>query len=203
MKELIGVTLATVLCATCLLADDVTSVAEFTKMRMDYTKRKDFDPGWESHDNREKITDLWDSRKIDEGMKLAKQWLEKHPVDAKMHSWYAYFLETKGDFQGYFRHKHFYQGLLASIASSGTGLSSDSPMKVISVSEEYTVLGALGAKLVQQSLIMNKAGVPCDKMECEMDGKKVTLYFDVTISMEHTRKMLTPKKETKKEPSNN
>jgi len=123
-------------------------------------------------------------------MALAKEWLAKHPVDGEMHAWYAFFLKKQGDFQGYFRHMHFYQGLLASITSSGTGLSAESPMKVISVSEEYTVLRALDAKRIRQALMVNEAGAPCDQMVCEMDGEELTLYFDVTLSMEHTAKML-------------
>jgi len=175
---------------------DDNGVAFFTKLRMDYAKRPDFDPRWEDHEERKKITDLWSAGKIDEGMGLAEQWLIKHPVDAKMQLWYAFFLRKKGDFQGYFRHRHLYQGLLASISSSGTGLSPDSPMKVISVSEEYTVLRDLGAKLKQQALLTNEAGTPCDRMECELEGKSITLYFDVTISMEHTRRsLLNPKTE--------
>ena len=182
-----------------ILANDLR-VAEFTKIRMDYAKRADFDPGWERHADRGQITDLWDNNKIDEGVELAKQWLKKHPVDAQMHLWYAFFLWEKGDFQGSFRHKFFYQGLLASITSSGSGLSSDSPMKVISVSEEYSVLKALNAKLIRQSLTTCKSGIPCDAMECEMGEEQVTWYFDISISMDHINKMLNPEAEKKKAP---
>jgi len=177
-----------------------SSVADFTKVRMAYAGKKDFNPGWDDHADRKKITDLWDGGKVDEGIKLAEQWLERHPVDAIMHSWYAYFLKKQGDVQGYFRHMHSYQGLLASITSSGSGLMVDSPMKVISVTEEYTVLKALGAKLIKQSLVANKAGVACDQMECDIKGKKITLYFDVTIPMAHTRKMLRGTDDAKKDP---
>lgn len=164
-------------------------IDHFTKIRMDYAKRADFNPGWKFSDERQKITKLWDKGKIDDGMKLAKQWLAKHPVDAEMHLWYAFFLRKERDFQGYFRHTHFYQGLLASITGSGKGFSEQSPMKVISIHEQYYVLRALDAKLIQQSLITCKSGIPCDKMQSEIDGEKVTLYFDVSISMDYLNKM--------------
>ena len=166
------------------------SVADFAKLRMTYAEREDFTPRWEDHADREKITDFWDEDKVDEGMKLAKAWLEKHPVDGKMHMWYAFFLKEKGDMRGYFKHMHFYYGLLASIADSGTGRTADSPMSVISVAEEYTLLRSLGAEVKQQSIQANKARVLRDRMECEVDGKELTLYFDVTIPMASTRKIL-------------
>ena len=194
------IVLSVMLFASCAFADDST-VGEFTKIRMEYAKRADFDPCWEHDDDRKKITDLWVSDKIDEGVRMASQWLEKHPVDAKMHLWYAYELRKRGDFRGYFKHKLLYQGLLASITSSGSGLSMDSPMKVISVSEEYSILRALDAKLIQQSLISSKSGIRCDEMECEIGGEKTTLYFDVSISMAHIEKVLNPKGMKTKTPS--
>jgi hypothetical protein len=176
------------------------AIDDFTKLRLAYAESRNFDPSWNTHDDRDKIKDLWDNDKVDEGMKLAKEWLEKHPVDAEMHRWYAYFLKGKGDIQGYFRHLHCCYGLLASITSSGTGFSPDSPMKVIAVVEEYTVIKLLGAKFRSQALMANKAGVACDKMKCDMKGKEITLYFDVTIPMAHTSKMLRGTDDSKKDP---
>jgi len=203
VRSHIQAVLATImLIPLCAVFADDASIAVFTKTRMEYAKRKDFNPGWQHHRDRDKIRNLWNKGKTDEGTKLAKAWLEKHPVDAEMHLWYSFFLLKKGDYRGHFKHRHLYQGLLASITSSGTGLSVDSRMTVISVSEEYTVLKALGAKLIRQSLLSPKAGVRCDAMECNLNGKKITLYFDVSISMARTRQMLlTPRKDTKKKPA--
>ena len=171
----------------------IPDVAHFTKIRMEYAQREDFNSNWNLHHTRKKIASLWNDGKNDESMKLAKQWLEKHPVDTEMHLWYAFRLREKGDIQGYFKHRHLYQGFLASIMASGSGLSVDSPVKVISVSEEYAVLRALDAKLITQSLIRSKSGIRCDKMDCKIGGKAVTLYFDVSIPMGHMNKILRSK----------
>lgn len=192
LSSIIGVTVILIGLSTVWASE--TGIAHFTKIRMDYAKRPDFDPVWDQHDDRKKITKLWDEGKIDEGMKLPKNWKatthNKHPVDAEMNLWYAYFLRKTNDFQGYFSHKHLHQELLASITSSGSGLSADSLMKVISVSEKYYVLRALDAKIGEQLLITTKTGAPCDEIVCEIGGKKVRLYFDVTIPMQALNKPL-------------
>lgn len=169
-------------------------VDSFTKLRMNFAQSNIYSPVWKSDDQREKITDAWDLEKIDEGRKLAKQWLEKYPIDAEMHGWYSFFLMKQGDYQNYFYHKVMKDGLLASITSSGTGISEASPWKVISVSEEYSVLNYLNAELVSQSLITNSDGIACDRMECTIEGAPITFYFDVSISMAAMEKMFNPEK---------
>ena len=169
-------------------------VDSFTKLRMDFAESSLYSPGWKSDDQREKITDAFDSDKIDEGLNLAKQWLRDYPIDAEMHGWCSFFLKKKGDYRGFFHHKAMKNGLLSSITSSGTGLSEASPWKVISVSEEYFVLNYLDAKSGKQSLMTNSDGVICDMMECTIEGDPITFYFDVSISMHATEKMFHPEK---------
>ncbi len=159
---------------------------------MDYAQTDGYSPMWRMDKDREAITDLWDEGKIEEGMKLAEKWLEKVPVDIQMQGWYSHFLETKGDFSGSIKHYFIKLGLIHSITSSGTGLSPDSPWKVISVHEEYDILGNIGAQLISQSLGKTSEGRPCDVMVCKIGEKKITLYFDVSISMEATSKLLNP-----------
>ncbi len=164
----------------------------FTKVRMDYVNRHDFTPLWQNLEERKKIIALWNDEMDDAGMELARQWLDKHPVDGQMHYWYSLFLLKKNDYQGHFKHMHFSQGLLASITNSGDGLTPDTPIKVISVAEEYFVINSLSAKVGNQLLIKNKSGIEVDEMECQRGKNIFTLYFDVSISMAHTRKMLVP-----------
>jgi hypothetical protein len=163
----------------------------FTKIRMEYAKRDDFTPYWIVDPQRHRITQLWDAGKEEEAMELAAHWLEKTPVDGQMHGWYAFFLKKHGKYKEALKHQYIQSGLIASVTSSGSGLSPESPWKVISTSEEYEVLRRLGAELIKQSLDETAAsGKPCDFMKCKIENKEITFYFDVSIPMEATPKLL-------------
>jgi hypothetical protein len=57
---------------------------------------------------------------------------------------------------------------------------------VIAVSEEYALLREMRAEVIQQSL-----DEPCDIMEVKLkDGSKTELYFDVSISLGATHRMM-------------
>jgi hypothetical protein len=86
----------------------------------------------------------------------------------------------RGDVAGACYHMHCYFGLLASITASGNGLTELTPMKVISVTEEYWVLEQIGARVLQQSLIDGRL----DAMDCQIGNERATYYFDVTIPMQ-------------------
>ena len=63
MPRLLGFALAALLCASSLFAE-TTGVEHFTKMRMEYANEKDFNPAWEEHEDREKITQLWTAEEL-------------------------------------------------------------------------------------------------------------------------------------------
>ena len=84
------------------------------------------------------------------------------------------------------KYKQIQFGLLKSIVDNGDGKSCETAWPVIQISEEYYILEMLDAKLSKQS-IDNNGGV-CDKMEVDINGDKVTYYFEISKIFEGRKK---------------
>jgi hypothetical protein len=168
-------------------------LAQFTNLRMEYAKSDNYSPNWENNEKREKIFKLLQNEKIDEALETSYEWLKQYPFDAEIHLLCSFILRDRSQFKESINHEFAARGLIASIASSGDGTSLESPFKVISVGEEYVLLRSLGAKVKKQSVLSSPSGIMCDMMECEIKGKKVVFYFDVSISMAAINKMLLKK----------
>ncbi|MGV3661583.1 MAG: DUF4919 domain-containing protein [Prosthecobacter sp.] len=166
-------------------APDSKAVAAFTEMRMKHAEQPGFAGGWQHESERDKVVEAYDEDKPQPFLDASEPWLRKCPVDARVQLMRSNLLMKTGDVEGYFRHRMVYYGLMTSIVSSGDGRTPGTAYKVIAVDEEYQLLNHLGAKLKKQTLVDG----PCDAMEVELDGKEVTIYFDVSISMEATRKL--------------
>ena len=82
-------------------------------------------------------------------------------------------------------------GLLKSILASGTGTSTETAYKVISVAEEYAFMRAMGYVPGTQSYLQER-NKSFDKMEMTdtKDNSTVTVYFDVTLSDQKMMKAL-------------
>lgn len=108
-------------------------------------------------------------------------------MDADIHFIASAAANRLGDIAATQKHIYYAYGLLASIVSSGDGKARQTAFKVISVSEEYSLLNDFGAKVIKQSLVDG----PCDKMDCELpDGTKVTYFFNVSVSMAAMQRQL-------------
>jgi hypothetical protein len=78
------------------------------------------------------------------------------------------------------RHRAFTEGLVRSILTSGDGQSPDSAYQVISVTEEYMVLLALGYTRRGQRLL-EADGKVYDVLDARnRDGQARTFYFDIS-----------------------
>ena len=85
-------------------------------------------------------------------------------------------------------------GLIESILASGDGKTPQSAFVVISVAEEYSLLGALGAKKVQQALV-HKDGHSYDLLTVEnRSGVTAQVYFNVDRVMAWAAKEFAPRK---------
>jgi hypothetical protein len=176
--------LSLALVSTFVLAADPAAgepdVSFFTKLRMDYSKRKDFSPMWKINGEREAVVAAYKEKDYKRAFELAGQWLAKCPVDADIHTLRSASATPLGDIKSYIYHMHFAYGLMQSVTASGDGRTPKTAFKVISVAEEYSVLREFGAQVTKQALVDG----PCDKMDCKFpDGTEVTLYFDVSIPM--------------------
>lgn len=74
------------------------------------------------------------------------------------------------------------------------GLTPDTAYRVISVPEEYAVLGYLGLRKGTQSLITTETGRSVDLIEVDSDNPQApkTIYFDVTKVMGALEKSMSP-----------
>lgn len=152
----------------------------FTRLRLDYSQRKDFNPVWKVDEEREAILVAARAKDQQKVFELSGRWLTKCPVDADIHALRSAAATSLNDIKSYVHHLYFAYGLMQSVMQSGDGLTPKTAFKVISVAEEYSVLREFGAEVQRQTLTEG----PCDKMDCQYpDGKIVTLYFDVSIPM--------------------
>ena len=162
------------------------SAAYFTEMRMQFAKRPDYDGGsWLVDPEREELLKHYDDADPTEFITNSEKWLKKCPVDAKVHLMRSDVLLKAGDFTGHFYHRLVYYGLVTSIVTSGDGKTPKTAYKVVSVSEEYTVLNHIGANLKKQSLVET-----WDQMDVELRGKDETIYFDASVVLEGERKSM-------------
>jgi len=92
------------------------------------------------------------------------------------------------------RHIVAAQGLMKAILATGDGKTPESAIVVISVAEEYTIMGMQGAKKLQQALI-SKNGHSYDLITVEnKSGGKEQIYFNVDRVMRWSAEKLVPKK---------
>lgn len=118
---------------------------------------------------------------LDRVVTLANQIIERDYTDIAAHAALATVLERRGtNEQGAFE-RAVADGLLRSIQDSGDGMTPETAYVVISVAEEYTLLGAGGAQVTKQSLLQTARG-PVDALEIadRANGERRTVYFDVS-----------------------
>ena len=161
-------------------------VEKYTKIRMDYAAADGFNPAWRTDKKRVEVIAAFKANDQERALLEAENWLAGCPVDAEIHELAAYLYRKFNQPAKSFAHLQQYYGLLASIASTGNGLTPETAMKVISVHEEYSILRELRLNMVEQSLIDG----PMDKMVCDADGREVIMYFDVSIPMAAYSKIL-------------
>jgi hypothetical protein len=158
----------------------------FNKLRFDFAARKDYAPDWASNPDRHAVYEAFHKNSPDDVIRLGQIWLAKNPVDAEVYMLLAICQRQKGDLKAYYQSISTFYALLRSITSTGDGLTPETAFKVIAVPEEYFIIRDIGAKVVQQSLVDHY-----DKMDLQGDdGKKFTLYFDVSISLAATTRQL-------------
>ena len=189
MKTRLLLAAAALLLAARLAAaepDPGIDVAHFTKLRFDFAARKDYSPDWAADPDRRAVYEALRQNHPDDVIRLGQAWLAKNPVDAEVYMLLAICQRQQGDLPGYYRSISLFYGLLRSITAGGDGLTPATAFKVIAVPEEYFVIRDLGAKVLLQSLVDH-----FDKMDLQTeDGRKFTLYFDVSISLDATAREL-------------
>jgi hypothetical protein len=112
---------------------------------------------------------------------LANDVLGRDYTDIDAHAALAVVLERRGMTQEAMFERAVADGLLRSIQDSGNGMAPETAYVVISVAEEYSLLGARNVQVARQSLVQSARG-PVDALEVvnPANGERSTVYFDVS-----------------------
>ena len=115
-------------------------------------------------------------------LKLLHEILDENYISIETHFGLAAVYEYMGDGPRSLFHEEVGMRLLDSILTSGDGKSRKTAWKVIHATEEYEVLRLLKAIPRKQSI--KKGNPPCDVLKVTIDGKRHTLYFDISLVFE-------------------
>lgn len=158
------------------------TTVDFKAMRMASADSKEEDAGEADRELRSKALEAINSKKYEAASKAAEKALQTGYVDIEMHLVMAVANRELGDSKKFEFHKAAYLGLLNSILDGADGKSAKTAYVVISVSEEYSVLGALGLARGSQSL-RNEGGHAYDVLSVTDPKTKATqnVWFNIDI----------------------
>ena len=165
---------------------------DFTALRMAYAESDLYSPYGGDRSVFEKALREKDYA---EAIRLGEERLKEDFLDVWAHwaVWQA--ANELGDQKRMDLHVYMLRGILQSIRDSGDGKSTETAFKVISTAETYFVLTVMGYRPKSQAL-QGKDGHSFDAMTVvdSESGAEVTLFFNVDISMNHMKRLLSPAK---------
>lgn len=160
----------------------------FDELRSRFSASPAFTGSWIDDPEREKVMKALEDKRVQDFLPLSAAWLDKTPVDGRVHLARASALSEAGDSAAAAHHRFMFYGLLESILASGDGRSRATAYRVISVDEEYTLINFLGAAVTKQRL----EGT-VDVVDLTLKGTPLTLYFDVSRSLSARERTLRSK----------
>lgn len=163
---------------------------DFTDLRMKYAASPQYEPE-EGSDEIGKMYDALNKKDFQGALDTANGVLEKQYVNIDAHMVASEAYEgIKNDALSKLHHD-IAMGLLRSILASGSGASTESAYKVISIAEEYALMRAMGWRPQKQSYL-SKGARTYDQMEMldTQDNSTLTVFFDVTLSDQQMEKSL-------------
>jgi hypothetical protein len=167
---------------------------DFTALRLAYAASPDYAPyGSDADDHRDSLNAALERRDYRRVIVEADSALGIDYLDIRTHVLRAYASEQLGDSAGAAWDRLIAARLAQSIIQSGAG-TVDSPYVVISVAEEYALLGMNHYQSGMQSL--SKCGTrPCDILETTHRDtqEKRTFHFDITLPMTYMRRQFEGK----------
>lgn len=161
-------------------------VAFFSRLRHETAAKKGYESIWNINEQRVAIVNAHKKGEVDTVLRLADAWLTKVPIDADVHLMVAMAYKEKGDLASYCQHLCVFNGLLASITSTGDGSSQAQAFNVVSVDEEYSLVQEIGGRVTQQQLLGH-----FDRLEVERKGgKRLVLFFDISVHLKALNRSL-------------
>jgi hypothetical protein len=161
--------------------DDV----DFTALRLAYARRRDYDARCEGSPGDEFMPAL-EAGRFSDAAAVAERWLQRCPVDARVHQWAASAYYQAGMQAEFEAHARWHEGLVRSILAGADGLTTATPWRVIASMEAYVALQYLQLKSVQQSII--EGDPPLDRIDVrDAAGASGTRYFDARWQLRRLR----------------
>lgn len=103
--------------------------------------------------------------------------IQMNYTDMMAHKFLAVSCEMTGDAACMQREEQIAASLMRSVTDTGDGKTCNTGWEVISIDEEYYILGAIEAQKKGQRLVRDKH--TCDEIQAEFNGKNVTFYFNI------------------------
>ena len=144
----------------------------FAAVRSAVIKDKSYNP---YGDSLESAAAMLEQAKFQDFLDHVPHLLPEHLLSPRLHMMASFAWRELGDEEGTKFEMSLAHLCIEGILKSGDG-SHANPYPVLRVSDEYDVLGALGKKLVKQSLLKSD-GKSVDAIDCE-DGS--VIHFDIT-----------------------
>jgi hypothetical protein len=162
-----------------------TDAVDFTALRLAYARRRDYDARCEGSPG-DAFMPALEAKRFADAAAVAERWLQRCPVDARVHQWAASAYYQAGMQAPFEVHARWHEGLVQSILAGADGLSPASPWRVIAVMEAYVALQHLKLKRVDQAIVEGE--FPLDMIEVRDEaGTTATRYFDARWQLRRLR----------------
>jgi hypothetical protein len=159
------------------------STVDYTQLRLAYARSASYRPyPWDASAHRDSAGAALERGDFVRASADADSALTYDFRDAELHFVRGYLAERLGDTATSAHHRAIGRRLVESVLASGKGDSADSPYVVVSIDEEYAVLGMLGYCSGMQ-LLGRCRGQPCDIQHATHaeTGQERTFYFDIAL----------------------
>lgn len=165
---------------------------DFLAMRLSYTKTTGYQP-YAKHDYKA-MRQAYDKKDYKKALEVARKITDESYVDIEAHMMMSMCYNKLGDKDKAAFQQWVAKGLIGSIFKDRDGKSPKTAFQVISVHEEYVLLGVMKLGMVKQDLVQGE-GHMYDKLQVKSykTGKEGILFFNVDIPIKAAEKMMKKK----------
>jgi hypothetical protein len=160
-----------------------TRDADFTKMRLAFTKSPHYSPSGTPLENKRELSETYYGKKdYTKALEIGKQILDINFLCPETHMICALSYEKLKDSKKAEYHEYVVIGIVDSIIGSGNGKNMQKAFKVITIQEEYFLLSILGLKN-QSKRLVNEDNHFFDvfKVKNNKTGEVSEVFFNVDI----------------------
>ena len=152
---------------------------DYSALRMELGWADDFRARCERNHPLGELLALMREAKWTETVESGRLWLDRCPVDIRVHDMVRIALAELGRSEESDVHLTWAKGLMESVASSGDGQSTETAFVTISIPEGYAVLYLLRLRVMDRSVTTDSDGrITADVFAVEdPQGNKLTLHF--------------------------